>query len=60
MTLKDLMQLCYRAGLDDVDGFEVWWAQEGNERHGEFLTEGEPTTYDDPVGGMMGDAPSDS
>ncbi len=41
MTLKDLMQLCYRAGFDDVDGFEAWWASEGEDRQDEFLTEGD-------------------
>jgi hypothetical protein len=60
MTLKDLLRIAFNAGREDEDGFESWWDSEGNERHEEFLTEGEPTTYDDPPGGMMGDAPSDS
>ncbi len=33
------MRLCYNAGFDDVDGFEAWWASEGEERYEEYLSE---------------------
>jgi hypothetical protein len=39
MKLKDLLRLAYNAGRDDVDGFDVWWADEGEERQSEFLDE---------------------
>jgi len=39
MKLKELMRLCYNAGFEDVDGFDAWWASEGEERQDEFLDE---------------------
>ncbi len=39
MKLKDLLRLAFNAGRDDVDGFDAWWADEGEERQDEFLDE---------------------
>ncbi len=39
MKLKDLLRIAYNAGFDDVDGFDAWWASEGEERRDEYLTE---------------------
>ncbi len=48
MTLKELMRLCYNAGVDDVDGFDAWWASEGEERKDEFLDEQKDEAGDAP------------
>jgi len=40
MTLKDLMQLCFRAGRENVHdpamGWDWWWHEYGEERHNDF------------------------
>ncbi len=38
--LKELMRLCYNSGLEDVDGFNSWWEELGEDRHDEFVQAG--------------------
>jgi hypothetical protein len=39
MKLKDLLRIAFNAGVDDEDGFDSWWRNEGEERQDEFLDE---------------------
>lgn len=47
MKLKDLIRVAYNAGREDMDGFDAWWADEGEERQDEFLDEQAATEDDD-------------
>ncbi len=47
MKLKDLLRLACNAGRDDNDGFDLWWADEGQERQDEFLDEQAANKEDD-------------
>ena len=61
MTLKELMQLCWNAGVRDAvndpspggGGFRSWWEKDGEERHEEmvqsYMKDGE-RVLDDPEG----------
>lgn len=43
MDLKELMRLCFNAGIEDATdnlGFVIWWEELGEDRYREFL-EGE-------------------
>jgi hypothetical protein len=59
MVLKDLLRVAYNAGRDDVDGFDAWWADEGEDRHEEFLSEGDAQRAIDEQAGT-GDDTSDA
>ena len=45
--LQELMRLCYNAGAEDVDGFDNWWMEYGQDRYRDFLQlEADPEMID--------------
>ena len=53
MDLKELMRLCYNAGFEDVDGFQAWWDELGEDRHDDFVRDGADPEMLDVMRGLL-------